>query len=222
MASYIDDSPQVDILEALAKAMNLDAHGEGSAPLEDRSAAESLLRLPASLWEQATLLRAEAMGHATLAGLHPVLRAMLGMDDVVWDAITGLRPKFARATREGNETVRSFVLKATAVALTPREEVSIDPVHTRPARPRLTEAQDHEDDAASSIEGFHQNYLKHRPAALKTQADVARAAGISVGTVATIEKMNAKPHHATVVKLAHAFGVRVEDLLAPAPPSRRR
>jgi len=63
------------------------------------------------------------------------------------------------------------------------------------------------------VEAFYANYLKYRPAKLKTQSDVARAAGISVGTVATIEKLRAKPHYATVVKIAQAFGVTPEQML---------
>ena len=82
--------------------------------------------------------------------------------------------------------------------LTPRvvEITSIDDYSLSP---------EEEADAKESLERFYHNYVKYRPASLKTQADVAKAAGISVGTVITIEKMRAEPQHATIVKIAKAL-----------------
>jgi DNA-binding XRE family transcriptional regulator len=84
------------------------------------------------------------------------------------------------------------------------------PVHAASKQASLGE--DEERDARGAAAEFYRNYVKHRPAHLKTQADVAAAAGISVGTVAAIEKMKARPHYATVVKVAKAFGVGVEEM----------
>jgi DNA-binding XRE family transcriptional regulator len=207
MSSAVDESAKLEVLEAIGETLGLSQLKVGKAPESVRPAAEALLLMSSDLWAQATLVRKEPMGHGTMAGLHPVLRALIGMDEVVWDTLGRLRPKYVKALTEKSTTVRDFILKSAAVALSVHESVPIQSVkHTK-----LEMGE--EEDAQTSVEAFHRNYIRHRPARLKTQADVAKAAGISIGTVATIEKMKAKPHHATIAKLAKAFGVSVEEML---------
>src|SRR2546423_13935231 len=103
----VDESAKLEIIETIGKALGLhEKPVKGRDPIQ--FAAGALLTMPAGLWAQATLVRGEPMGHGTLAGLHPVLRAMLAMDDVVWETLGKLRPKFSDALREENAIAREF------------------------------------------------------------------------------------------------------------------
>jgi DNA-binding XRE family transcriptional regulator len=207
----VDESAKLDVLEAIGRALGLEGKGPWNTPEEVRPAAEALLTVSEDIWNQATLVREEEMGEGTLAGLHPVLRSIIGMDRIVWDTIGRMRPKYRTAIEERNATAGEFILKATSVALASRDSVPVHP--SLGVKQRLSLGEAEEQDARDASGAFYRNYLRYRPAHLRTQADVAEAAGLSVGTIATIEKMKAKPHHSTVSKLAKAFGVTVEQML---------
>jgi DNA-binding XRE family transcriptional regulator len=199
------ESRRLETLDAVQRALSLDGvtvrSSDDAAPV-----ARALMAMPVKLWKSLGAVREEPLSDSSMAGLHPVLQRILGWDPSIWTAISGWAKTFTSGTRE----MKAFTLQTVAMALTPRELLK---PHSIEEYGRLSDED--EEDARESLERFYFNYVKHRPASLRTQADVARAAGIAVGTVIAIEKLRAQPQHATVVKIAKAFGVRPEDLLAP-------
>ena len=71
----VDESAKLEIIETIGKALGLhEKPVKGRDPIQ--FAAGALLTMPAGLWAQATLVRGEPMGHGTLAGLGPAIRAV--------------------------------------------------------------------------------------------------------------------------------------------------
>jgi DNA-binding XRE family transcriptional regulator len=199
------ESRRLETLDAVHRALSLDEvtiqSSDDAVPV-----AQALMAMPAKLWKALGAVRVETLSGSSMAGLHPILQRVLGWDPSIWTAINTWAKGFAGSTKE----MKAFTLQTVAMALTPRDLLK---THSIEEYGRLSDED--EEDARESLERFYYNYVKHRPALLKTQADVAKAAGISVGTVIAIEKLRTQPHHATVVKIAKAFGVKPEDLLAP-------
>lgn len=61
-----------------------------------------------------------------------------------------------------------------------------------------------------------------REAAGTTQAELARACGLSRATVSRLESGERLGNADTLLKIARALGTTVEDLHAPPPKKRRR
>lgn len=65
------------------------------------------------------------------------------------------------------------------------------------------------------------NNLKHqRKRANLTQAELAEAAGLPRATVANLEQPGANPSVSTIVAVAKALGISIDELLAPPPEHR--
>ena len=63
--------------------------------------------------------------------------------------------------------------------------------------------------------------LKHqRKRAHLTQAGLAEAAGLPRATVANLEQVGANPSVSTIVAVAKALGISIDELLAPPPEHR--
>lgn len=164
----------------------------------------------------------------TAAVLAEVMRG-LSLEPVQGREGVSLSPEAIRAAAEGLLTLsertfaaltqrRAALVTSVATAVTPREAAPglADRWRRRAADRVGGEGGSADRAVAQQREAFLQRYWKLRPPHLKTQADVARAAGVHVNTIVGIEKGRARPHYGTIVKLAKAFGVSPEEL-APIP-----
>ena len=70
------------------------------------------------------------------------------------------------------------------------------------------------------MDALADNLKRLRKQANLTQAQVAEAAGLPRATVANLEQPGANPGVQTVVAVAKALGVSLDDLLAPPPEHR--
>ena len=65
-----------------------------------------------------------------------------------------------------------------------------------------------------------ENLKRQRKQANLTQAELAEAAGLPRATVANLEQPGANPSVSTIVAVAKALGISIDDLLAPPPEHR--
>ena len=70
------------------------------------------------------------------------------------------------------------------------------------------------------MDALAENLRRLRKQANLTQAEVAEAAGLPRATVATLEQPGANPGVQTVVAVAKALGVSLDELMAPPPEHR--
>lgn len=164
------------------------------------------------------------------AAQHPVLpldtlaRHVADLSDERWKLLRSCRSDYRKHMSAGDEESAAFVIGTIAELLTPPEFVQWIPYEQWVAEQRTDpQARARGEEFLREQADFHRNYMRFKSAAgLDTQRAVAEAAGVSVTTVNMIETGHAKPHFRTIQKIARAFGVATEDLLAGAAQRPRR
>ncbi len=209
-----------EVMRGLSLEPGQGREGASLSPGEVRAAAEGLLTLPERPFAALTQLRArpEIVNSLTGEWANPLLIHLFNVQPPIWELITRLRRAYATVQQPEDAELRAALVTSVATAVTPREAApELADRWKREAADRAAGAGDGADRAvAQQREAFLQRYWKLRPSHLKTQADVARAAGVHVNTIVGIERGRARPHYGTIVKLAKAFGVAPEEL-APIP-----
>ena len=84
---------------ALHQALGLDGLTVRSVD-DAKPMADALLMLKQKLWDQVTAVRNEPMSDASMAGLHPVVRSIIEMDESIWGAPFKAQRVHAKAKRE--------------------------------------------------------------------------------------------------------------------------
>jgi DNA-binding XRE family transcriptional regulator len=142
---------------------------------------------------------------------------LLSIDDATWEALAAIRQDFTIAkSRNDDEALLRFV-DYGAELLTPQDPNAAENDWTD-----WTDLPDPQGDADRNE--FFRRYTQAKTASgLKTQRQIADAAGLSPTTVHAIEAGRIKPQFRTIEKLAAAFGVAVTELLGadsrPSPAS---
>jgi transcriptional regulator with XRE-family HTH domain len=136
---------------------------------------------------------------------------LLSIDHATWEALSAIRQDFALAkSRADNEATLLFVDYAAEILTPP------DPNAAETDWIDWTPAPDPQGDADRA--SFLHRYTRAKAASgLKTQRQVASAAGLSPTTVHAIEAGLIRPQFRTVEKLAAAFATPVTDLLNTIP-----
>jgi len=70
------------------------------------------------------------------------------------------------------------------------------------------------------MDALAENLKQQRKRANLTQAELAEAAGLPRATVANLEQVGANPSVSTIVAVAKALGISIDELLAPPPEHR--
>lgn len=140
----------------------------------------------------------------------PVLLHLLTLDEDLWGALGNLRRSYRKAGAGGNAALREAVVTSAATLLRPADGLGDG---DEPPAARAAAAEADATATAAERESFLQRYWRLRPKHLRTQREVAAAAGVHINTIAAIENGRARPQYRTVAKLAAAFGVSAEELM---------
>lgn len=202
----------------LAAALSL-----GNQVLSPSDLAAVLVRLSDDAWDQLREFRAAvARDRCSAAEPQTPFGQLFAMAEPLWNAVERFRAEHRAAERRRDASVMSVALGAIAVALTPPSQQTV-------ADAAEGEAGDRDDPAMAAAEkavaddragAFLANYRRIRAAAaaknpeLRTQKQLAAAAGVSAATINAIETGKVLPQLGTIVKLARALGVEPEALLA--------
>lgn len=205
------DAPTAAALVSVYDLMGLADAGAVLSPETLATAAEGLLRASDADWHAVAACRADPDAVNACSGEwgHPVFLRLFSMEPRVWESIERMRPAWAKLASQTNSPIRRLVLDAVRIALTPEEGQRSTPASSIESPRRRSP----EESARAERETFVRNYQRLRPAHLNTQGKVAKAAGVSLGTIIAIERHRVRPQFRTVSKLAAAFGVEPEDLL---------
>lgn len=143
---------------------------------------------------------------------------LLSIDDATWEALAAIRQDFAKARANNDDEAQLLLIDygAEVLAGIPQpDEAEQDWVDGAAFVPGTDLASSR---AEAERDRFFRRYAQAKAASgLKTQRQVAAAAGLSPTTVHAIEAGMIRPQFRTVEKLAAALGIPVTDLLGSSP-----
>jgi len=137
---------------------------------------------------------------------------LLRLDQIAWETLCTARAEFEQAVESEDVEAQVRLAEIVAEMVFQADQGRIDEQWmdgaTASAPTEVVERVERE-----RTEFFERYFSAKDASGLRTQKQVAEAAGISPTTVQGIEARRVKPHFKTVQKLAQAFGVAVEELL---------
>jgi DNA-binding XRE family transcriptional regulator len=177
-----------------------------------------LVQLSDHAWDELALLHQQASAFQRTHSARTAIGHLLSVDPQTFLAIAHFRQVCIDARHESDRERMKIALDAIRIAITPPDQVQVtsSDLAEEPGDPALADAE--ATIARDRAGRFLRNYRRARAEVaarnprLKTQRQLAKAAGLSIATISAIENGHVRPQLATIVKLAAALDVPVQRL----------